>query len=240
MIVLLRKRDAAAAALGLFLLCGAAVWMLHGRSTAVSTSGAADTAAARIVIVDPGHGGEDGGAVAEDGTVESGVNLEISRRIYHLLLFCGQPAELTRSEDISIHSADAETLRQKKVSDLHNRVDLVNRTPEALLVSIHQNCLPASRSVHGAQVFFNGVDGAEPLALSVQETLNSTINAGNEKGSRRISPTIYLMENVTAPSILVECGFLSNAKETALLCTAAYQTQLAAAITAGILKCGTE
>lgn len=225
-----------------FLYCGlfccflagmaAILWVGHDVQTPVFAP--RDGEPSLTIVVDPGHGGEDGGAVSTDGTVhESGLNLEVAQRVCDLLRFTGQRVVMTRTEDVSIHSPEAKSMRQKKVSDLHNRAALVNGIERAVLVSIHQNSLPSSQVTHGAQVFWNTQEGAEPLADAVQAALNASINVGNEKHPKKIPSTIYLMKQITAPGILVECGFLSNAGETAKLQTPAYQRRLAAAITAG-------
>lgn len=185
-------------------------------------------------MIDAGHGGEDGGAVSSDGVVESDINLAISADLSVLLSFLGEQTVMTRKEDISIYSAGAETLHEKKVSDLKNRVALVNETPHAVLVSIHQNSMPNAKSVHGAQVFYR--EGGEELAKSVQGALNQTLN-DKEKAAKSIPDTIYLMKNVTCPAILVECGFLSNAEETRKLQTSEHQKSLTITIAAGILSC---
>jgi N-acetylmuramoyl-L-alanine amidase len=187
-----------------------------------------------VLIIDPGHGGEDGGAVAEDGTVESGVNLSIALKLEELARLTGYDTTMTRREDVSIHDSDASTLRQKKVSDLHNRVDLCNQVEGGVLVSIHQNSLPSSKKTQGAQVFYNGVDGSEALAQAIQESLNASVNGDHPKTAKRIDSSVYLMENTTCPAVLVECGFLSNAQETELLKDQDYQRRLAAAILAGV------
>lgn len=235
MIVVIRRGVLLGAGLfGCFVLSLAAVlWAGHG--TAAPALGPMDQGP-RTVVVDAGHGGEDGGAVSADGAVkESGLNLSIALRVEDLMTFLGQPTVMTRREDVSIHSQEAATARQKKVSDLHNRVALVNGTEGAVLLSIHQNSLPSSTVTHGAQVFWNSKEGADALAQSVQDALNTAVNVGNEKKTKAIPATIYLMKNVNAPGILVECGFLSNREETAMLQQPAYQTRLAAAITAGCL-----
>lgn len=188
------------------------------------------------VIIDPGHGGEDGGAVASDGTIESTLNLEISLRLNDLLRFLGYQTQMTRRENISIHSDGTKTLHERKVSDLNNRVAMVNAEQNAILLSIHQNKLPSVPSVHGAQAFYNHVEQAGGLAKTIQTTLNETINAGHQKSEKKIASTIYLMKNVTAPAVLVECGFLSNAEETAQLHEREHQLRLATAIAAGCRK----
>ncbi|WP_242832227.1 N-acetylmuramoyl-L-alanine amidase [Oscillibacter sp. 1-3] len=189
------------------------------------------------VVVDAGHGGEDGGAISPDGVEESHLNLEIALRVNDLLRFAGQRTLLTRSEDITIADPDLNTIRQRKVSDLKNRVALVNSTENAVLLSVHQNSLPSSVVTHGAQVFWNRQEGAEELAEIIQDALNGHINAGNEKHPKPIPTTIYLMKNITAPGIIVECGFLSNPEETVRLQQPDYQLKLAAAIAAGYLRC---
>ncbi len=105
------------------------------------------------VVIDPGHGGEDGGAVAPDGTEEADINLEIARRLNVILQFMGEETLLLRDSDISLHDPSAGTIREKKVSDIHNRVDTVNGQANAVLISIHQNFFSSSK-YHGAQVFY--------------------------------------------------------------------------------------
>lgn len=189
-----------------------------------------------ILIIDPGHGGEDGGAVAADGTVESQINLAISLRMNEIACLLGIETVMTRQEDVSIYSEGAETLRQKKVSDLKNRAALINGIADGVLVSIHQNSMPTAPKVHGAQVFYNQTEGSEELALAVQEALNASVNDPNSaKTAKRIGDSIYLMKNVTVPAVLVECGFLSNTQETALLNTPEYQTRLAVTILSAAL-----
>ena len=192
------------------------------------------------MVLDPGHGGEDGGAVSGDGTVtESGLNLEIALRVRDLMTFSGVEMVMTRSEDVSTYTEGA-TIRQRKVSDLKNRVALVNGTENAVLVSIHQNSLPSSPSTHGAQVFWNEQPGAQDLAGEMQEALNQCINPERPKEAKEIADTIYLLKNVTAPGVIVECGFLSNQAETARLEEPTHQRLLAAAITTGYLRWGNE
>ena len=201
----------------------------------VATLAPAGAGEERTIVIDAGHGGEDGGAVSADGVIESGINLAVAQDLDALLTLLGEDTVMTRTEDISVYSEGAQTLRQKKRSDLENRVALVNGTPNAVLLSIHQNSLPQSTRTHGAQVFFGGVAGSETLAQSVQTALNAAINDG-DKEAKRISSDVFLMKNVTVPAVLVECGFLSNREETAKLQQPDYQTKLAVVIAAGFLN----
>jgi N-acetylmuramoyl-L-alanine amidase len=185
------------------------------------------------VILDAGHGGEDGGAVSADGTPESGINLQIAGRIRDVLIFLGYETVMTREGEGAVYSEGAVTLREKKVSDLNNRVALINGTENARLISIHQNSLPSHPRVHGAKVFYNAVHPAAGMAQSVQSALNAAVNAGNERPVTAIDSTIFLMKESRRPAILVECGFMSNPDEAAMLRDPVYQTRLAAAIAAG-------
>ncbi len=229
LVLLIRKRKIVSGLLAAVVLLAFSAAVRFYQSEMVFRS--ADASSVRVVL-DPGHGGEDGGAVAVDGTAESGINLAIALRLRELFRFCGEEPLMTRETDISIHAGDAETLRQKKVSDLKNRVALINANPQAVLISIHQNSLPEAPSVHGAQVFFNTVSGADTCAASIQAALNQNIN-DRDKAAKQIPSTIYLMQNAEIPAVLVECGFLSNAAETALLQTGQHQMKLALAILSG-------
>ena len=143
---------------------------------------------------------------------------------------------MTRTEDISIHT-EGETIRARKASDIRNRVELVNKTDPAVLLSVHQNSLPSSPVTHGAQAFWNKQNRAEAMAQTIQDTLNNVINPTNPKNPRQIPDSIYLMKHVAVPAVLIECGFLSNREEAERLQDPSYQTKLAAAITTGYLRC---
>ena len=235
MVILLRKRDLVLSCLFCCFFLGLAVVLWQG--SAVPVFHVRDDVPVTVVI-DPGHGGEDGGAVSPGGVAEGQINLAVSLRVSDLLRFAGERTRLTRSEDVTICDEGLDTMRQRKSSDLKNRVKLVEATENAVLLSIHQNSLPSSPVTHGAQVFWNRREGAEVLAESIQNALNANVNAGNEKRPRQIPDSIYLMKNITAPGVLVECGFLSNPPESERLQDPAYQLRLAAAITAGYLNAG--
>lgn len=232
-IVFGKKAFYAAAALLLVLSAVTVSILLPPKAVETSVS---VSAGKTVWVIDAGHGGEDGGAVAADGSKESDMNLAIARRLDALLVLLGEETRMTRTEDISIHDGSASTLREKKRSDLENRVELVNSTQGAILVSIHQNSLPSSKRTQGAQVFYGKKEGSAELANTVQRALNQTVNAGNEKTKKAIDASIFLMKNVTAPAILIECGFLSNESETALLKSGEYQQKLAFVIASGLLQ----
>ena len=216
-----------------FFLAGAAAWWIT-TDAVPAVSHAKEVFP--VIILDAGHGGTDGGAVSADGIVESRLNLEITKRLSLLMAFCGHESVLTRTDEGSLASPDTASVKEEKRSDLNYRVSFVNAYSDAVLISIHQNSLPGHPEVFGAQVFFNTAPTAGRLAEEIQEQLNAFHNAGNEKLSRKIDASIYLMKEVTHPAVLVECGFLSNPTEAKLLCTEEYQKQLVLAVAAGYLS----
>ena len=238
MVILLRRNRIRLLALLMAATAAGILWTAHRDAAAASAAAPARAADGWTIVLDAGHGGEDGGAVSRGGVPESGINLQIAKKMQGLLAFLGRGCVMTRADEAAIYSPEAKTLREKKVSDLKNRVALVNSTQGAILVSIHQNSLPSSKRTHGAQVFYRKEEGSAALANAVQRVLNEAVNLKNEKTEKAIDPSIYLMKNVTAPAILIECGFLSNEGETALLKSADYQQKLAVVITSGLLQSG--
>ena len=192
-----------------------------------------DAAAAPVtVVIDAGHGGEDGGAVSKDGVHESQLNLEIALRLDDLLHLLGQETQMIRREDVSVYTEGAGTIAEKKVSDLKNRVSIVNRVPNALLVSIHQNMFEDAR-YDGAQVFYAPTVGSQTLAESLQALAAQALDPDNHRAAKP-ADTVYLMKNISCTGVLVECGFLSNAAECAKLRTAEYQKQISIVLAGGI------
>lgn len=189
-----------------------------------------------VLILDAGHGGEDGGAVSGDGTPESQINLAITQKLQAILQFTGQKTRMIRNKDVSIYEAGAVTLHEKKVSDLRERVKVVRKTPNSFLISIHQNSLPQNPEVHGAQAFYGSVEGSKPVALAVQEVLNEAVNQNHPKSAKTVRKGLYLFSHIDSPSVLIECGFLSNTQETQQLKTPSYQLRLAITVASGILQ----
>lgn len=184
------------------------------------------------VVIDPGHGGADGGAVSCSGALESALNLEISLRLNDLLRLAGFRTRMTRSTDVSIHSPEAQTVSERKISDLRNRAALVNETENALLISIHQNYFEQSK-YHGAQVFYAPERSSENLAEAMQAALSSCLDPENHRAAKS-DRTVYLLRNVHCPAALIECGFLSNPPEEQRLHTAQYQKRIACAVLSGL------
>lgn len=179
------------------------------------------------IIIDPGHGGVDGGATSCTGVLESRFNLEIGLRLNDLFRFLGYSTKMIRTEDISVYT-EGESIAQKKMSDLKQRVRLANETENALLLSIHQNLFPDGR-YSGAQVFYAETEGSQPLAKALQSGFIKYLNPGSRRQEKK-SSGVYLMEHIRCPGVLIECGFLSNPEEEAKLRSPDYQKKLCAVI----------
>ena len=184
------------------------------------------------IIIDAGHGGVDGGATSCTGVLESQLNLQIALRLEDLLHLLGYRTQMIRTENVSIYT-QGDSIAAKKVSDLKERVRIVNETEGALLISIHQNTFSDSR-YGGAQVFYAQSEGSKALADRMQNSLISALNPNSNRQAKR-GEGIYLMEHIQATGILIECGFLSNPEEEAKLRSDSYQKQLCCVI-AGVIS----
>lgn len=198
---------------------------LHGLRAQAAVAG--EAAIPRIIVLDAGHGGADGGASGPDGTRECDLNLAITLKTDAVLGLLGEETMLLRSTDTDLSSSDAKSISQKKVSDIRRRVELVNSQPGAILVSIHCNTY-SQEKYHGAQVFYTG--GAKEFGETMQLALKNGVDPANARMAKAVSPDVYLMNHIKVPGILVECGFLTNQEELTNLKDPDYQTRLAVTI----------
>lgn len=175
------------------------------------------------IVIDPGHGGIDGGATSCTGVLESHLNLEISSRLNDLFHLLGFKTLMIRTSDSSIHT-QGETIAAKKVSDLRQRVKLVNELENALLISIHQNTFSDSQ-YRGAQIFYGPKGEGKELAATLQDVFVETINLGSNRKAKK-ADGVYLMQHIDCTGILVECGFISNHEEEAMLREKCYQQKI--------------
>lgn len=188
------------------------------------------------VIIDAGHGGEDGGTSSDDGVLEKDINLSVSLYIAEFLKCSGYNVIMTRSDDNQIGDNSLPTIRQRKISDIRKRLMITKTYPDSLFVSIHQNHYSSSK-YSGAQVFYSPKSpDSQILADMVQTSIVSLLQNDNMRKIKEIGTNVYLLYNCENPAIMVECGFLSNAAETKLLTTTNYQQKIAFSVACGIIK----
>ena len=184
------------------------------------------------VVIDAGHGGIDSGKVGVDGTLEKDVNLIIAKKLEKLLKAADVNVIMTRTSDTGLYSSSSSG---KKKEDMKNRANLMNKAHADCVVSLHQNSYP-EESIDGAQVFYyTPSEQGQQLAAQLQNRLISHVDPSNHR-TEKPNDSYYLLKNVSAPIVIVECGFLSNPEESKKLVDDAYQQKLAWAIHLGILQ----
>ena len=188
----------------------------------------------KTVVIDAGHGKPDEGAQSSRGTTEAETNLKIALKLQNLLEQSGSSVILTRSDENAIYDLDAKTLKQKKISDIHNRVKIGNESSADIFVSIRLNKIP-QQQYDGWQTFYNAQNqDGQKLAVAIQNNLNKAIQKENNRVAKSID-NIYIVKHVEIPTTIVECGFLSNPDEEKKLLEDEYQNRLAWGIYNGII-----
>lgn len=189
----------------------------------------------KIILIDPGHGGMDGGAKSKIGTVEKDINLQISLKLKDNLEKKGYKVFLTREDDVSLHS-NGKTIREKKREDLKKRTEMKRETKCDLFISIHQNMFPQS-NCYGAQVWHASNEQSKSLANNIQESLKEAVKDDNKRVAKAAGEAyLILRDNYEGASVLVECGFLSNPEEEKKLKTEEHQSALVEGIGLGVDK----
>lgn len=196
--------------------------------TVIAANGTITKNKQKTIIIDAGHGGVDSGAVSCTGLSESIINLQISLRLNSMFHLLGYKTKMIRTEDISVYT-EGDTIAKKKISDLKERVRIVNTTTNAILISIHQNYFKESQ-YHGAQVFYCNNENSAALAELLQSNFRK-FDSNNHRKHKKASG-IYLLDHIECTGILIECGFISNPKEEVLLRNSDYQKNLCAVIAA--------
>ncbi len=210
------------------------VFIMYGCSKTIVT--VAERDAPVTIVIDAGHGGEDGGAVATDGTMEKDINLKIATYLCQLLEGNGINTVMTRDKDIAIYDDGCTGIKEKKVSDMHNRLKLFNDKSASMVVSIHQNKFEQSQ-YYGTQVFYSPNNSKSSLlAEDIKNSVTAMLQPENTRECKKATNSIFLLYNCENPSVIVECGFLSNSKELSKLKTEDYQQQMAFSIFCGCME----
>lgn len=209
-------------------------WVFARGGSAVRTLAAADSPP--TLVIDAGHGGFDGGAIGATGTTEQDINLSIARRVQALAGFFGVQTKMTRADEQALDYHPEKSVRDNKVTDIKAREKIVNDTMNPVFISIHLNKF-SDAQYHGAQVFYSKNNaGSRDLAERLQADLIAGADPANHRQAKQAESTIYLMKKLDCPAVIVECGFLSNPTEEALLAQEDYHKQLAVCITCGYLQ----
>lgn len=198
----------------------------------VKTVGINNVKTKKTVIIDPGHGGIDVGTVGIDGSLEKNINLSISLDLYDYLMVSGINTVLTRDGDYEVYKAG----EKRTKSDLYNRMDFINSVPDSILISIHQNHFE-NETEWGTQVWFSPNDEISPtLADKILRSVKKNIQPENKRENKVSDNSYYILYKAQKPSVMVECGFVSNKNENNKLQDKEYQKDMAYSILAGICE----
>lgn len=216
-----------------------AVICWYGRESgqALMTAAKAQTVIDKpVVVIDPGHGGIDGGCVSVDGTAEKGINLAVSESLRDCLKLLGYDVVCTREGDVSIYDEGVKGLGEQKKSDMKNRLAIFSKYSEGISVSIHQNQFTDSK-YSGAQMFYSEKNPqGQRLAGVMQQQFVSLLQPDNTRETKPVGDELYLLNNTDNPAVMIECGFLSNPDEAAKLESEEYQKQVAFTVMTGITE----
>ena len=182
------------------------------------------------VIIDAGHGGEDGGTQSSDGTLEKDLNLDIAIRLKQLLQNQGINVILTRETDILLYDRNTDYKGRKKLLDAEARLKIAADNPDAIFVSIHQNAF-SSPQYSGLQVWYSGNNASSlPIAEAIQSSVKATLQPENNRAVKLSGSNVYIMQHIQNPAVLVECGFLSSPSEAKKLSDPSYRQNLSQVI----------
>ena len=189
-----------------------------------------------LVIIDPGHGGTDAGAIGASGSLEKDLNLAIAFELAECFREAGIPVLLTREADTLVLKEGEDVKGKRKQRDLYNRAELANRYPNATLISIHMNAYPVAK-YRGLQVYYSPNDDASALlAEKIQSSVCDQLQPTNDREIKKANSSIFILDRIKRPAVLIECGFISNPEECALLCSEEYRQKLTLAIFCGICE----
>ncbi len=227
-----RKFTAAVALAAVCIFTGTILYAKSRLENAILTS--TELSNQKMIVLDAGHGGMDGGCSSADGKTEKGINLNILLSVRDMARLFGYNVEATRIKDISIHDKGVEGLRNQKISDMENRLALFNKYPDCVCVSIHQNTFTDPK-YSGAQMFYSDKnEESERLAGIMKNRFVTNLQPDNERETKLCKDELYLCYYCNNPAVMVECGFLSNPDEAAKLTNKDYQQQVAFTVFSGI------
>lgn len=188
-----------------------------------------------IIVLDAGHGGLDSGAVGKNGVLEKDVNLSVVKHLREMLELSGFQVVVTRDEDISIYDAGVEGIRNQKLSDMDNRLKIVQSYPDSIFLCIHQNNY-TDPQYFGGQMFYNNNNPDNRTLAQIMQNRFAVLQEGNDREIKLSGDELFLLKSNPNPSLMIECGFLSNPAEEVKLATTEYQQQVAFTIYCGVLE----
>ena len=219
------------------LSCCVVVLAISGavKSAEESKSTMAEASGKQVILLDAGHGGIDSGGIGINGVYEKDINLSIVKNLGSLLTLSGYDVVYTRTEDISIYDNGVEGIRNQKVSDMENRLEIVERYPESIFLSVHQNQY-TDKAYFGGQMFYTTNNSGNFRLATIMQNKFAELQTGNDREVKLIDNNLYLFKDTKQPALLIECGFLSNENDAANLSSPEYQKKVAFTIFSGLTE----
>ena len=219
------------------LSCCVVVLAISGavKSAEESKSTMAEASGKQVILLDAGHGGIDSGGIGINGVYEKDINLSIVKNLGSLLTLSGYDVVYTRTEDISIYDNGVEGIRNQKVSDMENRLEIVERYPESIFLSVHQNQY-TDKAYFGGQMFYTTNNSGNFRLATIMQNKFAELQTGNDREVKLIDNNLYLFKDTRQPALLIECGFLSNENDAANLSSPEYQKKVAFTIFSGLTE----
>lgn len=210
---------------------------LEGKDTSdASKDSPANEISEKIVIIDAGHGGEDGGAIGKNGVYEKDLNLIIAKDLAEMLTANGNTVIMTRDSDVMLYDRNVDFKGRKKMLDLAARLKIGEKYEDCIFISIHMNTFPQEK-YRGLQVYYSpNVEESALLADKIQASVADHIQPDNDRKIKKANGSIFLLDRIHRPAVLIECGFISNSEECALLCREEYRQKLTLSIFCGICE----
>lgn len=205
------------------------------RVTEHAIPASASAAEKPVIVLDAGHGGLDSGAVGKSGVLEKDVNLSIVLGLRDMLEVSGFEVVLTRDEDISIYDVGTEGIRNQKLSDMDNRLEIVQSHPDSIFLCIHQNNF-TDPQYYGGQMFYNNNNPNNRTLAQIMQNRFALLQEGNDREIKLSGDELFLLKSNPNPSLMIECGFLSNPEEEQKLSTWEYQQKVAFTIYGGLME----
>lgn len=188
-----------------------------------------------VIVLDAGHGGLDSGAVGATGVLEKDVNLSVVLALRDMLELSGFEVVLTRDEDISIYDPGVTGIRNQKLNDMDNRLKIIQSYPESIFLCVHQNNF-TDPQYFGGQMFYNNNNPKNRTLAQIMQNKFAELQPGNDREIKLSGEELFLLKSNKNPSLMIECGFLSNPDEEALLSTWEYRQKVAFTIYGGVME----
>lgn len=209
-----------------FLYCITASSLFKSVNAEPKSAAASGTEEKKVIVLDPGHGGEDGGTIGVNGIYEKELNLEVSGTLAAILRFAGYEVIETRTEDILLYDRSVDYMGRKKVLDLAARLSIAQAAMPDIFVGIHMNAFPQEK-YSGLTVYYSkNHPSSYDAAAGLQSAVKSALQPDNNRAIKAAGSNIYLLDRLECPAVLIECGFLSNPEECEKLSTEEYRQSL--------------